>query len=451
MTGSKQGSLTIFLTLSMLTFLSFCLVLTEGARFYFVKTKAAQAMELAEFSVLSEYQYELLANYGVFFLELDYEQGAEHTGILEQRVQKYLLKNAEEIETADLKVGKFRRATDSGGLPFFVQAVEFMKIKTGYKFLEELVGNLGEISAESVDLGKILEENSGQAEALLGNYVDEEGEPLFQISLPKVSFPSIQALTEAVFGSENRLSEKSIDLKERISKRVLSVGTGQKEENGLADLQLFHGYLFEHFNYYGTKNTEIWKSALEYQMEYIICGEKSDRKNLENVMWRIFILRAGGNYLFYHQDPERMAQAEAEATALAGITGNAAIIGLVREILLISQAIEDGIQDTKSIFAGQKVPVYQDGIFAGIDMGYEQYLYLFLNMTDRTEKIYHSMDIVELEVRQKSGYRNFQLDHCTDEFLVEWNWQLESIFGRIPVLNGGVYENSIKRKFYYAE
>lgn len=446
---SKSGSLTIFLALSMLVVLTFCLVLTEGVRVYFLKAKAAQAMELADFSVLSEYQYELLANYGMLFLDLDYEQGREEASVLEQRARTYLLKNAEEIETVSLEAEKFQRATDNGGLPFFRQAVEAMKVRNGYKFLEEIMDASGGIAEPSIDLGKILEENTQAAETLLGQYVDEEGEPLFEISLPKVSFPSIPALTEAVFGSESILSDKSVALEQRILNRKLSVGDGEKEKIGLADMQLFHGYLFEHFNYYGAKKPDVWNSALEYQMEYIIAGEASDRENVKNIMWRIFLLRASGNYLLYHQDADRMALAEAEAVLLAGITGNPVIIDLVREILLILQAIEDAIQETKSIFAGEKVPLYQDGIFDSIEIGYEGYLYLFLNTTDKAKKIYRSMDLVELEIREKSGYQEFRLDHCTDSFEVEWTYQFESLFIKIPLLDGGIYENTIRRKIFY--
>ena len=107
MIKSKKGSVTIFLALVTLTFLIFCLVLVEGTRIYFFRVKAMQAMELAEFSVLSEYQQELFENYGVFFWELDYEQGSEHTEILEQRAGKYLTENAEELLTASLNAEKF--------------------------------------------------------------------------------------------------------------------------------------------------------------------------------------------------------------------------------------------------------------------------------------------------------------------------------------------------------
>ena len=448
MINGKKGSLTIFLALSMLIFMTFCLVLTEGVRFYFLRTKAAQAMELAQFSVLSEYQYDLLKQYGVFFLDLDYEQGSEKQSILEQRFQKYLSLNAEEIVTADLITGKFQRATDNGGQPFFEQAVELMKVQSGYKVFEEITGisDMG----EGLDLGKILEENTGAANTIMNQYRDEDGKPLFSIALPNVSFPSIRKLTEAIFGSESMLSDKTVDLKERLLYRnVIGESKGRKKMPA-TDMQLFHAYLFEHFGRYGDTGEHVWKNALEYQLEYIIAGKESDQKNLENIMWRIFLMRAGGNYLFYHQDPEKIGKAEAEAMLLVGITGNPDIINCVKEILLIAQAIEEGIQQTKSIFAGAKLPLYQNDLLGNIQMGYEEYLYLFLNTTDQKQKIYRSMDVTELEIRKGNNYSTFCLDHCVAGFLVEWCWQAESIFEKIPFLESGVYENIIRRNVFYA-
>ena len=166
-------------------------------------------------------------------------------------------------------------------------------------------------------------------------------------------------------------------------------------------------------------------------------------------MWRIFLSRAGGNYLFYHQDVEKMAQAESEAIALVGITGNVVLINLVREILLISQAIQDGISETKLVFAGGEVPLYQNGVFSGVKLGYQEYLFLFLNMTEETTKIYRCMDIVEMEVRAKSGYGRFCLDHCTDSFEIWWSYRFDSLFEAIPFLRGRIYENEITRNMFY--
>jgi hypothetical protein len=93
MSRRLKGSVTIFLALLMMTFFMLCLVLVEGVRIYYLRANAIQAMELAEFSALSEYQRELFEHYGLFFLDLDYEQGSEQVGILEGRLNHYLNKN----------------------------------------------------------------------------------------------------------------------------------------------------------------------------------------------------------------------------------------------------------------------------------------------------------------------------------------------------------------------
>ncbi len=446
---AKKGSITVMLSLTMMMFFIFCLTLVEGVRMYYLRVKAEQAMELAAFSVLSEYQQELFDYYGVFFLDLDYEQGTENVAVLEQRAQNYLWKNAGELTTVKLTAKDFRRGTDGGGTSFFRQAVEQIKVKSGYKFLEELLGDMDVVINDDVNLNEVLSESIVAAEEILGEYVDQEGMPLFQISLPSVSFPTINALTEAVFGSLENLSEKTINLNERILERDLKKGVGIEENLALSDMQLFHTYLFTHFDHYNLQHTGILNKVLEYQLEYIISGKKSDKENLENIMWRIFLLRAGGNYLFYHQDAEKMAEAESEAVALVGITGNAVLINLVREILLISKAIQDGILETKQVFAGDEVPMYQNGVFSGVKLGYEEYLFLFLNTTEETIKIYRCMDIVEMEVRNKSGYENLCIDHCVDSFELQWTYQFESLFEMIPLMHSGIYENTITRKIFY--
>lgn len=449
MTEGKNGSLTVTLALTSMMFLIFYLVLTEGVRMYFAKWEAQQAMEMAGFSVLSEYQQELFEHYGLFFLDLDYEQGHEMPGVLEGRLKEYFQKNAEEAILTEIRADRFQRASDGDGAAFLLQAAEQMKRESGYQIFETLFEKAGALVRQSQELPEDLWEKEESAAGILGEYKDEEGKPLFQISLPRISFPSVDALTEAVFGSEEGLSEKEISPGERLLDRELCEGSGKKSGVGVVEMQMFHAYLLRHFGYYGIKNPDIWKDRLEYQIEYVIFGKEGDRENLEETMWRIFLLRSAGNYLFFHQDAARFGKAEAEAAAIAGITGNVALVSLVREILLIAQAIEEGIQETKAVFAGEKVPLYEDGVFQGIQMGYEEYLYLFLCTTGKREKTMRSMDVVELEVREKSGYEAFRMDHCTDAFELHGVWQLNSLFLEIPLIEGGIYENTIDKKVCY--
>ena len=444
-----KGSMTIVLSLLMILFLTFCMVLLEGVRNYFLKLEAEQAMELAEFSILSEYQRELYQDYGLFFVDLDYEQGAEQIPVLENRARNYLSKNAEECETIDVAAENFRRATDAEGRAFFDQAVEMMKVESGYKILEELVECAKTDSENSVDVGEILAENEMAAQEILDSAVDDKGLPLFDISLPSISFPTINALTESVFGDLNSLSEATINLEERLMKRSLESGAGKSREITFTEMQLFHKYLINYFHHYGKNQERDGKGVLQYQLEYLISGCEADRENLENIMWKIFLLRVGGNYLFYHQDPKKVAMAEAEAAAIAAVSGNPVLIKAIKEILLIAGAIECSIQETKAIFEGEKVSVYQGGIFSDLQIGYEEYLYLLLNVTGKKEKIYRAMDIVELEIREKSGYEHFRLDHCTDYFTLTWDYEFDSLFLAIPLIDHGKYNNTITKKVFY--
>ena len=59
------------------------------------------------------------------------------------------------------------------------------------------------------------------------------------------------------------------------------------------------------------------------------------------------------------------------------------------------------------------------------------------------------MDIVEMEVREKSGYESFCLDHCTDSFEIWWSYRFDSLFEAIPFLRGRIYENEITRNMFY--
>ena len=174
--GKEKGSITILLALMMSTFLMFCLVLLEGVRVYFFRTNSMQAMDLAEFSVLSEFQKELFEQYEVFFLDLDYEQGDEQIEILEHRFRNYLEKNTEYLTTGSLFASNFKRATDAGGTVFYEQAVESQKTDKGFTLLEEFLESWKVADTDSIDLEQLLKEQKHKAESILEGLKSDEEE-----------------------------------------------------------------------------------------------------------------------------------------------------------------------------------------------------------------------------------------------------------------------------------
>ncbi len=471
MKHALRAELTLVLALCLFSFLTFCLVLLEGVRSYYLQMRAQRAADLSAFSVLSEYQPELLKHYGMFFLNLDYQKGEEDLKLLSGKAEYYLSENAEGLQTQNLEFDHITRSTDGVGDSFFRQAVHVQKEKTGIALFEEVFLENQEMFQEdsSAALEKEVEETYEEAETIVDEYLEElrkeqeeekvkteeeteEEEVPFEfpvIELPEVSFPSIDSLSGAVFGDLSKISPKLLSDSETIGQRTMREGSGVKASRSLFDWQLFYCYLLEHCNYYGAEDNEISKEVLEYQLEYIVAGKASDRENLENIMWRIFLLRAAGCYVRDRLDAAKQAEAAAEAAIICSVIASPELIELVKELILMKAALEDGIEETERIFQGEKLPIYDGKVPGSFRIGYKEYLYLFLNLTAEEDKIYRSMDIVEREVRVMSGYEEFSMDCCTDAFRMKWNYRFEGVDS--PLVFGGRnrYQRRLIKEIYY--
>ena len=83
-----------------------------------------------------------------------------------------------------------------------------MKVQSGIKVLEELLGDVGNMTLDSVDLEDILHHSEAEASGILSGIKESLEDKLLSISLPDVSFPSIESLRENVFGNSDNLSTK---------------------------------------------------------------------------------------------------------------------------------------------------------------------------------------------------------------------------------------------------
>lgn len=83
----NRGSVTVFVSLMLAVLLFFFQAGLQSARSAFLRSQAEEALELAEYSVLSEYHRELWERYGMFYLDLGYGGPGEDTGYLKQRLR----------------------------------------------------------------------------------------------------------------------------------------------------------------------------------------------------------------------------------------------------------------------------------------------------------------------------------------------------------------------------
>ena len=134
----KKGEITVFVSLLMAVLLFFLQACLKSAHSAFLRSQTQEALELAEYSVLSEYHRELLSRYGLLYIDLGYGQAQEDTQYLKQRIRWFLSENLPKGRINALEAGDFARASDQKGAAFYEQAVAYEKHRTGAAMLERL-------------------------------------------------------------------------------------------------------------------------------------------------------------------------------------------------------------------------------------------------------------------------------------------------------------------------
>lgn len=185
-------------------------------------------------------------------------------------------------------------------------------------------------------------------------------------------------------------------------------------------------------------------------MEYIIAGEESDRENLRYVINRIFAIREAVNAAYLFGSEEKYAVAEVLGEALAAVMMVPEIGELFTISLILGWAFAESVYDVRTMLAGDKIPLLKSDstwhcglqmILQGnltdegrsgdadavTDLGYEDYLRIFLLLCDERTVTYRAMNIVEQDIRVTPGNQNFCLDACIAE--LQMNVKVKSRYG----------------------
>ncbi len=133
-----KGTITVFLSLISMLFLSLFCTMAESARVQAARTQAAAAFDMGLFSVFGEYDSVLLEEYDVWFFDASRETGRFSEDIPEKLLADYISPNIHvtegisavrtwnlfPTEMDECTVDKYALATDDGGQVFYRQVVE---------------------------------------------------------------------------------------------------------------------------------------------------------------------------------------------------------------------------------------------------------------------------------------------------------------------------------------
>ena len=493
---NAKGVITVFFTLLSVAFLSFLFMLLESARYYGARAQAAAAVDNADFSVFGQFEKELLSRYNLFGLDGACGTGNFKTDRILDQLKAYLEMNASvkadslqelcfdpwQLHLENARITSYALLSDDKGENFYQQAVAFMHDTP----LSSAVGEIHEHYAEAAGQAAQYQEHYENAEAErqliedAGELTDEameEGLEREELTpeeikerraknpLPDLAGVFFQdILTSVCHGLP--ISEADFSKSEPTSAGFLRTGTLSlpKVYGGTFDNMLFEEYLLQNFPNFRTAPEEETSesgqsagtdggSALDYQLEYILSGKRSDRANLKETAKKLLALREAFNFASCQNNPEMTGSCETLATVIIGWTGNGALVESLTQALLMGWCYGESMLDVKNLMHGGLVPLMKeadewqltlerlgtvremladDNGYGSEGMRYKEYLLILLNMTKLSQQKMRGLDMIEMNLRTAPGMSGFHVDQCIVAMKTETQWTAGPVFARVP-------------------
>lgn len=380
---NKQGSVPVFLSIILVALMTITFSLIYSARQEALASVADGAFNLAESSVLSEYDYYIRRDYGLFLLQ---GTDAELSRKMHYYVQFTLsqIKGAG-LDKASVNAGRFSTVSLN---PVKQQILDYMKSPSAAKSIMKDAGNGGSVNSP------------------VQSHVLRHGPTI--ASLPSGTLPDKSIVATAEKLADNL---KNPEL-------IFREGTGK---------YMLDSYILQKFN-----NDSEAVSAEHFfkdEVEYVICGELSDEKNLKQTDLALKALRTGLNLQHIYSDPEKTAAVVAAAEVLTpGILGTVTQLGISTV-----WATAEAVNDVKLLHAEHKVPIIKDKLSWAIDLDalidgydaekgcispqidrgrkYEDYLRILLFIKDDNVKTGRILDLIQINMR-KNYDRDFLIQEC---------------------------------------
>ncbi len=476
----KNGSVTVFLSLVCILFLSLICTAAESARIQGARAQTANLTGMGNFSLLGEFERNLLEEYEIFGLDGSYGSGTFGIYKTAQRFEEFLSYNVNpakdlfsvwcfdpwNLGLTHSEISGYALLTDDKGEAFYQQAVSYMKANLGtgaVKALLEYVKDTDQIEKNQEEYEKNRKENDSrmsdledQKEQRLQEIESEQAEvgsvanpPQSETKNPLLEIAKLRMRsTLSIVTGGKPLSQKAVTLTKLPSRQITKEGSLELERihKGVTADVLFREYLLNYFpNYLSQKEGE----GLLYQLEYIIGGNSMDKRNLKSVADKLLLLREGMNYLYCVQNSQMNGSAQSLAVTLTGFLGMPALTAATKHALLLAWAYGESLIDVRTLLEGDKVPLTKDvsswtltlenlgRITEIIDQGgsgqekglsYKDYLRILLYMGSLSKQKLRALDLIEENLKRISGSEKFRAENCIVGIKTRTEWVIKPVF-----------------------
>lgn len=122
-------------------------------------------------------------------------------------------------------------------------------------------------------------------------------------------------------------------------------------------------YLFRYFKD-RMDDHGLGRTYFRNEIEYVVCGKKSDRSNEQSLRLRIIAVREVCNYLYLMQDPQK----QAEILEAAALLVPAPAVPAAQQLLTAAWALAESNNDYELLIRGKKVPFRKDPASWAVDL-----------------------------------------------------------------------------------
>ena len=501
-----RGVMTVFFALLSVLFLGIFFVIIESVRYQGLRAHSAQVTDMGNYSLFGEYEKKLLTDFDLFAVDGAYGTGDFSTARMSGRLENYLRLNTNprskimsaltfdlwKLNTQRAEVTQYTLLSDGGGEGLYQEAVAFMhktalmnatgKLLNWYRDAQDAGEKQDSFEKEQLSAEKEmqeLEQQEAQKKKELEEQAQEGGKTQEPETEKKIEnpLPALRRLARkdilTIVCGDMAISEASVGRSELFSGRRARSGNlpVSGDGGGLVDDLIFREYLLDHL---ACALDTPKGGKLSYELEYLLGGKLTDRKNLKSVVRALLLVREGFNY-FYCSTNETMRTATgAAAAALIGWTGIPALTAILQHTLLLAWAYAESLLDVRGLMAGGKVPLMKTAetwmtslenlslINELLDAGgnrqqeglsYRDYLRLLMNLQGISQQKKRTVDLVELRLRGDAGLSNFRADQCVIAVRDEAQFSASPLFSKVTGIflgqTGPAFSETVAGGFSY--
>lgn len=110
----------------------------------------------------------------------------------------------------------------------------------------------------------------------------------------------------------------------------------------------------------GTKDILSEDKLLDYETEYILCGGKSDKDNLCEVITKLSHIREGANLLYLITDSQKKNECFTLAVQILGYTGNMVLIKAAQYLIMTLWAYAESIVELRGLYSGESISIIKN-------------------------------------------------------------------------------------------